>query len=74
MVVNTTSPAQVSSEVQSAIEGGDWLIIVFHRIVNTNANQEMEYLKSDFEQIVDDVASRGVEVLTVSEVHENKFR
>ena len=74
MAVNTTSPAQVSSEVQSAIEGGDWLIIVFHRIVNTNANQEMEYLKSDFEQIVDDVASRGVEVLTVSEVHENKFR
>jgi peptidoglycan/xylan/chitin deacetylase (PgdA/CDA1 family) len=74
MVVNTTTPAQVSAEVQSAIEGGDWLILVFHRIVASSADQEIEYLTSDFEQIVDDVASRGVAVMTVSEVHENKFR
>lgn len=77
MVTNTTSPAQVSEQVQKALEGGDWLILVFHRIVEGGdsgpADQETKYLKADFESIVDDTASRGVQVLTVSEVYESNF-
>lgn len=73
VVLNTTSPAQVSEKVQAAIAGGDWLILVFHRIVDTDADLESEYLQADFEVIVDDVVSRGVDVMTVSEVHENGF-
>jgi hypothetical protein len=64
----------VSRQVQAAAAGGDWLILVFHRIVDTNPINDMQYRKADFEAIVDDIASRGVEVLTVSEVHARGFR
>jgi peptidoglycan/xylan/chitin deacetylase (PgdA/CDA1 family) len=74
MIGTTTTPAQVSQQVQDAIAGGDWLILVFHRIVESTADQRIEYPRSNFEQIVDDVASRGVDVLTVSEVHDGNFR
>ena len=74
MIVNTTPPAEVSQQVQAAIAGGDWLILVFHKIVDSNADDDSEYLKSNFEQIVDDIASRGVEVMTVSEVYSSGFR
>jgi peptidoglycan/xylan/chitin deacetylase (PgdA/CDA1 family) len=74
MVANTTSPEEVSRQVQAAAAGGDWLILVFHRIVDTNPINDMQYRKADFEAIVDDIASRGVEVLTVSEVHARGFR
>lgn len=74
MVSNTTSPAEVSQRVQASIDGGDWLILVFHRIVDSDARLDTMYLKSDFELIVSDVASRGVDVLTVSEVYAEKFR
>lgn len=74
MVENSTSPEEVSQRVQAAIAGGDWLILVFHRIVGADADQATKYLQSDFEQIVDDIASRGVDVLTVSEVHADRFR
>jgi peptidoglycan/xylan/chitin deacetylase (PgdA/CDA1 family) len=69
LVLNDVSPEEISRQVQAAMAGGDWLILVFHRIVESEADDETEYLQSDFESIVDDVASRGVEVLTVSEVH-----
>ena len=74
VVVNTTSPSEVSQRVQDAIAGGDWLILVFHKVVDSDADEDSEYLQSNFEQIVDDIASRGVEVLTVSEVYANGFR
>jgi peptidoglycan/xylan/chitin deacetylase (PgdA/CDA1 family) len=74
VVVNTTLPSEVSQRVQDAIAGGDWLILVFHKVVDSDADEDSEYLQSNFEQIVDDIASRGVEVLTVSEVYANGFR
>ena len=74
MVANTTSPEQVSQQVQAAIAGGDWLILVFHKIVGSDPISDLEYRQADFERIVDDVASRGVEVLTVSEVYDQGFR
>lgn len=73
-VSNTTSPEEVSQRVQAAIAGGDWLILVFHRIVDSDADAATKYLRQDFEQIVDDVASRGVDVLTVSQVYADRFR
>ncbi|MGI0037887.1 MAG: hypothetical protein ACRD99_05975, partial [Nitrososphaera sp.] len=74
LVVNTTSPEEVSQQVQTAIAGGDWLILVFHKIVDSSASDDSEYLQDNFEQIVDDIASRGAEVLTVSEVYASGFR
>ncbi|MGI0013802.1 MAG: hypothetical protein ACREBU_10220, partial [Nitrososphaera sp.] len=60
--------------VESAIASGDWLILVFHKIVDANANDELAYLTSDFEAIVDDIAASGADVMTVSEVYENRYR
>ncbi|MGH9879729.1 MAG: polysaccharide deacetylase family protein, partial [Nitrososphaerales archaeon] len=74
LVVNTTSPEEVSQQVQTAIAGGDWLILIFHKIVDSSASDDSEYVQANFEQIVDDIASRGVEVLTVSEVYASGFR
>jgi peptidoglycan/xylan/chitin deacetylase (PgdA/CDA1 family) len=73
VVDNSTSPAAVSERVQSAIINSDWLILVFHRIVAQGPVEGSEYLRADFEAIVDDVASRGVDVMTVSEVYESKY-
>jgi peptidoglycan/xylan/chitin deacetylase (PgdA/CDA1 family) len=74
VVTNSTTPSEVSERVQSAIANGDWLILVFHRIVESDADEEFKYLASDLRAIVDDVASRGVDVMTVSEVYDNKYR
>ena len=74
VVTNSTTPADVSEHVQRAIANGDWLILVFHRIVESEADEEFKYLAADFGAIVDDVASRGVDVMTISEVYDSKYR
>ena len=74
VVTNSTTPSDVSERVQSAIANGDWLILVFHRVVESEADEEFKYPVSDFRVIVDDVASRGVDVMTVSQVYDNKYR
>ena len=69
-ISNFTEPIDVSKRVQDAIENGDWLILVFHGIVESNANdRHATYLKSDFEQIVDGIYSKGIQVMTISEVY-----
>jgi len=74
VVTNSTTPSDVSEQVQSAITNGDWLILVFHRIVQSDADEELKYPVSDFAAIVDDVASKGVDVMTISQVYDNKYR
>jgi len=72
IVTNSTAPAEVSERVQSAITNGDWLVLVFHRIADLDDDQTA-YRTADFATIVDDIASRGVDVMTVSEVY-NSYR
>lgn len=74
VVSNSTTPAEVAQHVQNAISNGDWLVLVFHSIVDSEAPTSTEYLQADFEAIVDDVASRGIDVMTVSEVYDNRYR
>jgi len=59
--------------VKDAIINGDWLILVFHRIVDSNADVETKYLKSNFESIVDSIRTRGVDVRTISEVYNGRY-
>jgi len=69
-VFNYTNPDSVLNRVDKAIENADWLILVFHGIVDSNANQiHAKYLKSNFEKIVEGINNRGVKVMTVSEVY-----
>ncbi len=73
VIINSTSPAEVSEMVENAIASGDWLILVFHRIVDSDANEEVEYRASNFEEIVEGIAASGIDVMTVSEVYESGF-
>ncbi len=73
-IFNVTPPSEVSKRVQDAMENGDWLILVFHGIVKSDANDyHTTYLESNFEKIVDDVKNHGIEVMTISEVYKNRF-
>jgi hypothetical protein len=74
VVTNTTTPEEVAQQVRAAISGGDWLVLVFHRIVESGADQETKYLKADFERIVEELAGMGVDVMTASEVQSAGFR
>jgi len=70
-VFNDTSPYSVLNRVDKAIENGDWLILVNHGIVDSNANHiHSKYLKANFEKIVDGVYNSGIKVMTVSEVYD----
>ncbi len=70
-VFNHTNPDHVLNRVDQAIENGDWIILVNHGIVDSNADLlHGKYLKSKFEKIVDGVYNSGIKVMTVSEVYE----
>jgi len=70
-VFNDTSPYSVLNRVDKAIENGDWIILVNHGIVDSNANHvHSKYLKSKFEKIVEGVYNSGIKVMTISEVYE----
>jgi len=73
-VFNYTNPDQVSKRVQNVMENGDWLILVFHGIVDSDAdNFHLTYLKSNFEKIVNNIYNKGIKVKTVSEVYNSRF-
>jgi len=73
-VLNSTPPAQIFDRVQNAMDNGDWLILVFHSIVDSNIQDNEEYLKSNFEIVVDGIKKKGIDVMTVSDVYNNEFR
>jgi len=70
-VFSDTNPDDVLNRVDKAIENGDWIILVNHGIVDSNADKKHgKYLKSKFEKIVEGVYNSGIKVMTVSEVYE----
>ena len=72
-VLSYTPPDLVLDRIDKAIDNGDWAILVFHGIVDNNADDvQGKYLKSNFQKIVDGVYKKNVDVMTVSEVY-NKF-
>lgn len=72
-VLNSTPPAQIFDRVQNAMDNGDWLILVFHSIVDSNTLDNEEYLKSKFEVVVDGIKEKGIDVMTISDVYNNEF-
>ncbi len=70
-VFNNTNPDHVLNRIDQAIENRDWVILVNHGIVDSNADHvHSTYLKSKFEKIVEGVYNSGIKVMTVSEVYE----
>lgn len=67
-VRNDTTVQLVKSRIDSTIDQGQLIILLFHRIVSNNPTT-YEYLESNFKQISDYVKSRGsdIDVITFSD-------
>lgn len=74
LVINTTPPEQVAAMVDQAIRNRDWAILVFHQIVPGPAQFDTQYSAAKFEQIVEMLHRKGVDVLPVSDVIERYVR
>jgi len=69
-VDSSTSLATVEGWIDTAIEYNAWLTIVFHDLVSSGASGN-EWLISDFESLIDYIASKKVPVVTISDVFDN---
>ncbi len=66
-VLNTTTTSAIQSAVTRAINGKEWLILLFHQIAST-ATYETQYSITNFGTVIDNIASSGVAVKTVPSV------
>lgn len=63
-VANTTPVATITGAIDNAITNSDWLILVFHKIVDPD-DDSIEYATADFEDVVDYADGSGIEVDTI---------
>lgn len=62
----STSVATVKAWIDEAVASEKWLVLLLHGVVESNPGQ-YDYLKNDFETIVDYVNTKDVPVVTVSQ-------
>jgi peptidoglycan/xylan/chitin deacetylase (PgdA/CDA1 family) len=67
-VTNTTRTEEVVAAARRARDHGEWLILMFHRLLPGEARQATEYPVEAFQELVAGVAQTGVAVRTVSAV------
>lgn len=63
-----TTATQVQELIDEAYEGGHWLILVFHQIIEGTPSATTQCSDADFETIASYIDSKGIAVRTVSEV------
>jgi hypothetical protein len=67
--ITSSVPLTVAQEyVEEARENHEWLILVFHKLVDGAPAASTEWRTSDFQTLVDDIASSGLPVATVNDV------
>jgi len=66
-LVSSTPVATIQARIDSALENGSWLILVFHKIVAT-PTVETEYSVANFSTIVDYLKSKNADVQPISRV------
>jgi peptidoglycan/xylan/chitin deacetylase (PgdA/CDA1 family) len=66
-VTNSIAVDTVKSQIDLAVSNNQWLIILFHKIVESTPQESYEYNVDDFEEIVDYVNQQNIPVVTVSE-------
>ncbi len=68
--ITSTVPLSVAQEyVEQARENHEWLILVFHKLVDGTPAASTEWRTADFQALVDQVAASGLPVATVSDVY-----
>ncbi len=66
-VLPTLTPEDVFEAVERAHENGEWVILMFHHLVES-PRQDTDYTVADFERLVRLVAESGARVMTVGQV------
>jgi peptidoglycan/xylan/chitin deacetylase (PgdA/CDA1 family) len=66
-VTKTTTLAAAKDAVDDAVAAREWIIVVFHRLVE-NPAVSTEWRTSDFDALVDHVAASGIAVESVTKV------
>jgi len=64
-VLNTTTTTAIANAVDAARTNNYWLILVFHKIV-ASPSVSTEYSIANFGTVVDDIATDGIAVKTIS--------
>lgn len=67
-VTNVARPEDVAAAARRAHEHGEWLVLMFHYLVEERPANALEYAVEDFRALLDGLARAGVRVLPVSEV------
>ena len=62
-------PAEIGRLARRAREHKEWLILMFHYLVD-KPSQSLEYSLADFEKAVAEIAKSGTRVLTMTQVWE----
>jgi hypothetical protein len=72
-VSNTTTIESVKAEINKTIDSGALSILLFHQIVDINADTDDKVLTSDFKVISDYLASRSedIDVVTISDYYDH---
>ncbi|MBV8757016.1 MAG: IPT/TIG domain-containing protein [Deltaproteobacteria bacterium] len=68
--ITSSVPLSVAQEyVEEARENHEWLILVFHKLVDGTPAASTEWRTADFQALVDQVAASGLPVATVTDVY-----
>jgi peptidoglycan/xylan/chitin deacetylase (PgdA/CDA1 family) len=68
-VTNDTRPDEVAAAAKLALENHEWLILMFHYLVE-KPSQPLEYGIKDFEKAIAGIAKTGIKVMPVARVWE----
>jgi peptidoglycan/xylan/chitin deacetylase (PgdA/CDA1 family) len=66
-VLPTTGPEEILDAARRAVRNGEWLILMFHFLVESPAS-DTEYALDDFRHTIELLADAGIEVKPLSEV------
>jgi polysaccharide deacetylase len=71
LIGNETTAAEVETALNQCATHKSWLIIAYHRIVNSGASTGVECNEATFKEMIDKVKASGLAVKTISEVLES---
>ncbi len=67
-ILNSTSVSSVKGYVDSAIQSGSTIVLLFHNIA-TQSNDEYVYTSDNFKEIIDYIQSTGIECLNINQLY-----